>query len=51
MVIPYATVNKGGTWHGVCDRILPGKHLVFFFEKNIKRVQDKSSPKFSLRSK
>jgi len=28
-----------------------GKHLVFFFEKNIKRAQDKSSPKFSLRSK
>jgi hypothetical protein len=31
MVIPYATVNKDGTWHGVGDRILPGKHLVFLF--------------------
>jgi hypothetical protein len=45
MVIPYATVNKDGTWHGVGDRILPGKHLIFFFEKNIKRVQDKSLTK------
>jgi hypothetical protein len=43
MVIPYATVNKDGTWHG--DRILPGKQLVFFFEKNIKRVRDKSLTK------
>ena len=43
MVIPYATVNKDGTWHG--DRILPGEQLVFFFEKNIKRVRDKSLTK------
>ena len=49
MVIPYATVNKDGTWHG--DRILPGKQLVFFFEKNIKRVGTSPSPKFSLRLK
>jgi hypothetical protein len=45
MVIPYATVNKNGTWRGVGDRIYRGKHLVFFFEKNIKRVQDKSLTK------
>lgn len=44
MVIPYATVNKDGTWQGD-DRILPGKQLVFFFEKNIKRVRDKSLTK------
>jgi hypothetical protein len=43
MVIPYAAVNKDGTWHG--DRILPGKQLVCFFEKNIKRVRDKSCTK------
>jgi hypothetical protein len=29
----------------VTDRILPGKQLVFFFEKNIKRVRDKSLTK------
>jgi hypothetical protein len=45
MVIPYATANKDGTWHGVGDRISPGKRLVYFFEKNIKRVQDKSLTK------
>jgi hypothetical protein len=37
MVIPYAAVNKDGTWRGVGDRILPGKQLVCFFEENIKR--------------
>jgi len=45
MVIPYATANKDGTWHGVGDRISAGKRLVYFFEKNIKRVQDKSCTK------
>ena len=45
MVIPYATVNKDGTWRGSGDRILPGKQLVFFFEENIKRVRDKSLTK------
>jgi len=29
----------------VTYRILPGKQLVFFFEKNIKRVRDKSLTK------
>jgi hypothetical protein len=44
MTMPYAAVNKDGTWRELEDRILPGKEPVCIFLKNLKRLWDGDWP-------
>jgi len=38
MVIPYATVNKGGTWHGVWPYLAGQASCLLFWEEHQARA-------------
>jgi hypothetical protein len=44
MTIRYTATIKGGEWHEVGDRVMPGAADVRFFEMKLKRIGDSSWP-------
>jgi hypothetical protein len=44
MTIRYTATIKGGEWHEVGDRVMPGAPDVRFFEMKLKRISDSSWP-------